>query len=293
MPIAVPSWFGFERAWLARALRAVRKDPAILQKARVEDAQYETGLGNQQVYALEHWLRAIGLVERLGDQHRITRRGQIITEYDPSIEESGTWFAIHYHLASSKDMAFAYWCASNAVQYAFDRSTLISAMRREMPGKSQATYANHLRAFLAVIRGTPIGNELRIFEVNENEVSSERYDRRLLPLPIAAYAMMDWTRQHGRSTAGTAELTQSGGPARALLLDQGMGDSVLDDIQDIYAKRVLWVSRTAGLNSVGFANDVPPLALLRAYYIEHLEAKDPVSALEAAIQTERQEGEQP
>lgn len=82
-------------------------------------------------------------------------------------------------------------------------------------------------------------------------------------------------------------MLELGGPARSLILDSWALDEFLDKIQDRYLKRVLWVSRTAGLNSVTFANDFPPLALLNAYYLEHVTGVEPIEALLKGIERQK------
>lgn len=287
MPMAVPGWFGFERAWLSRGLKAIHTDRELLDKKRIEEAQFRLALGNQQVFALGHWLKALGLVTKANDGYVLTSRGLTILQNDSQIEENGTWFAIHYWLATSKEYAFCYWCAMNCLPRQFDRAMLMRELEKQFPGKSQSTYFNHTRTFLAVIRGTAIGNELGILVIRDESISSDGFDSRSIHPAIVAYAICDWSERTKRSTAGTGEMLELGGPARSLILDSWALDEFLDKIQDRYLKRVLWVSRTAGLNSVTFANDFPPLALLNAYYLEHVTGVEPIEALLKGIERQK------
>jgi hypothetical protein len=287
MPSPVPSWFGFERSWIARALKALREDPTTLRKDRIEHAQRLLGLGNQQVFALEHWLRALGLIIRDRSGYLLSPRALLISDRDPQVEEAGTWFAIHYWLASSREYAFSYWCAANCLPRRFTRANLLGVLARELPGKKDATYANYLKAFLSLLKSTPLGNELGLFRVDEEEVSSEEFDALTIPSAVVSYVLCDWREKHGRSTVAIDELEQPEAPGKMFRIRRDALDKHLDRIAERYSKRVLWVSRTAGLNSVTFSNGIASLALLRAYYLEQTEGLDPLKALTLACEAEQ------
>lgn len=292
MPFPVPSWFGFERSWLARGLSALDKNEAILLRANVADAQYELGLGNQQVYALEFWLRNLELIGKTTVGHTLTEWAQMIREYDSRFEDPSTWFAVHYRLSSSRDGAFAYWASVNLLPRTFTRSNLIEILQREDPGKSESTYFNHTRAFFAVVRGTPIGQSLNLFSITDDLVSSEQFDGSMIPLPVIAFAFLDWANKLDRKTFWIGEVFDPNKPGQQLLLTQEQLSAALEQIQERYARRVLWVSRTAGLDSVSFGEEclAHPMALLRACYLERLEGFEPDKALEASLEVEKARG---
>lgn len=283
MPMAIPSWFGFERGWLARALKALREDPSVFAKGRLAEAQMRLGLGNQQVYALEHWLRALQFVMGEKGAYRLTERALIISDWDPQLEEPGTWYAIHYWLASNRDYAFSYWCAVNLLPRRFSREELQSVLACEFPGKSRSTYANHLRAFLEVVRRTPLGSVLGLFVVNDESVSRESFDPAQIPSAVVSYALCDWRQRNNRTTAAIAELEQAEAPGRIFAMGEATLNEHLNAVSERYSQRVLWVSRTAGLNSLAFANDLEANILLLTYYYEQVEGLSPTEALTASI----------
>ena len=73
----------------------------------------------------------------------------------------------------------------------------------------------------------------------------------------------------------------------------GLGETLflelLGAVQERYAKNVLWVSLTAGLNSIVIATQSQPLALLEAFYLERVEDKEPLEALRMAMKMEGNE----
>jgi hypothetical protein len=278
----VPGWFGFERSWLARAMKAVNQRPDIFARASLEDAQRHLGLGNQQVFAVEHWVQALGLVVKTSAGYSLSASGAIVAEHDPQVEEMGTWYALHYWLATTRRGSLAYWCAANQMPPAFTRSALQECIARELPGKSLHTYTNHLRVFFAILHGTPIGNDMRLFTTDGETVRRRYIDTCSVPEAIAAYMLSDWAARNHRSTASIAEIELPEAPGALMFMASGAVNQALDRIVERYCGKVLWLSRTAGLNSIGFGN-IPPLALLRSYYYENMMGVEPMKALEDSI----------
>jgi hypothetical protein len=59
--------------------------------------------GSNVVKAIQEWLIASGIVESAPKQtHRLTNFGKAIHSYDCKLENSGTWWAIHFALAFSQ-----------------------------------------------------------------------------------------------------------------------------------------------------------------------------------------------
>jgi hypothetical protein len=98
--------------------------------------------------------------------------------------------------------------------------------------------------------------------------------------------LYDWADINSRLTMNTAEFFAYGSVACLMAMEEEQFNSYLHKIQDRYSKKVLWVSWTAGLNSVAFEKCIPSLALLRAYYIEHQMGRDPLSSLHEGIEQE-------
>lgn len=59
--------------------------------------------GANVVKSTQEWLIAAGIIESAPKQcHRLTNFGKSIHNYDPKLENSGTWWAIHFALALSQ-----------------------------------------------------------------------------------------------------------------------------------------------------------------------------------------------
>jgi hypothetical protein len=142
---------------------------------------------------------------------------------------------------------------------------------------------NILQALLQACTWTPLGSSLGVLV----ETGPDRFARRLgqdstVPLPIFAFAVLAWAHHSGRETVDVAEITERSAPGHAFGLSLELLNAVLDRAQEAYRKEVLWVSRTAGLNSVGFHPDTQPLHLVETYYLEQIEGLEPYEALQRA-----------
>lgn len=284
MGITGPACFGFERGWLSKALKHIPNTPDLFQKDALEDAQYLLGMGNRQVLALEYWLRSLGLMakDESGKAH-LTDLGKVVLQYDPQIEEKGTWFALHYRLSAAREVASTYWYASNCMTERFDREKLIEGLKTEFPGKSLRTYQDAASIFFSILAKTPLGSI--VFSIAD-DLTSRITDPPSLPDPILLFALVDWCGLRHRTGFSLMEFVTEGAPGRVFGLSDATIRAFLDTVQDRYRKRALWWSQTSGLDSVAVEQDLPSLAILRAYYLEHLEGLSPVEALRSGVEQE-------
>jgi hypothetical protein len=103
--------FFIRKGWLSKGVRNVIKDPAIFIN-RDSNPMDTLGIGANMVKALRYWLQAVGLTEeqQTGKHTQmLTILGKLINENDPYIEELGTLWLLHYHLATSKKEATAWY----------------------------------------------------------------------------------------------------------------------------------------------------------------------------------------
>lgn len=289
MGITGPACFGFERLWFSRSIRRIVENPDLFEKEHIADAQYSLGLGNRQVLAVEYWLKCARLIQRDGNNTSLSGFGDLVWTFDSQLEEPETWFAIHYHLASARQAASTYWFAFQKMPHTFSKSSLREGLKREFAGKSPRTYKDAISVFFSIMTRTEINTLCNMVEVDSDSIV-KTIDPPLLESGLVAYAVVDWATKSGFKTSHFSQLLSEGGPAKSFSLTSAGLAKYLDQIQEKYAKKILWVSRTAGLDSVTFAQGIPPLAVLRAYYLEHLEGVDPLEAINRAIEEEGRRG---
>ncbi len=279
--------FGFEPRWLRLLLKSLPHHPQLFQAGNSADAQYILGgLGNRQVRALRDWASGIGLItaDRTGSFSSLTPLGALITDHDPELEEDGTYWAIHHSLCRSESIWF-YTSYSNLFgPGVFSRDEIKSRLRGRRAMSESVIEKKCVVPLLHTMKSTRLGSELGVLSVrNDTLYERRRPDERRLHEAVVAFMLCDWAQRSGRRTVNVSELAVWGGVANYLALSHEQLVGFLERIQDRYSKKVLWISQTAGLGSITFAQDVPPLALLRAYYIERLEGVRPQVAFQRAM----------
>lgn len=288
--------FGIEERWVRLLIKSIVNNPDLLVPERVSDAQYILGgIGNRQVYALRDWCRGIGIIEEAPQRShfRLTAFGRVLLEYDPALDENGSWWAIHYGLYSNPSDIWFYSKYVNAFSAGrFSRGDLRERLRNAKPLAESVIDKKCITPLLHIMANTRLGTDFRILvQVTQDLFERQSPEPKLLHSAVVAFMLYDWAVRANRTTVNLMELHTDNSIGRCVGFEPTYFGSTIDNIEDRYAGRVLWVSHTAGLNSLGFANGIPPLALLRAYYIEHLEGQDPLSALETAIRIEEKAGE--
>jgi len=285
MALTTASAFGFERAWLARGLSEVRARPDIFAPSRIDTAVLAMGIGKRKVSALRFWLRVLGLVRHAdAGRSELTPLGHIVGRWDPEFEELGTWAVLHYHLAADPDGATAYCWVSNHLRASHvTTEELQTSLGGRFADVSARTIADATSCVMHLLSATPLSCALGLYR----DVGNGAYAR-TCPSPdtlhaaAVAYAVLDWGMRRDRRTLNIEELLQPEAPGTIFHLSPSVLDSYLDDIVRSYRRKVLSVSRTAGLNSITIDSDVHPLQVLEAYYLQHLEGLDPLDAIDRA-----------
>lgn len=306
--------FGIREKWLRMLVKVLPSHPDIFtnltNRERMEEAQYLLGgIGNKQVPAIKDWAVGIGLIERYDDfnaiKYSLTSLGKIISEYDPQFEEPGTMWAIHYNLCANSSKAkhtdksddiWFYSRYSNSFGVGTFSRDEIKTCLKNYSKKDGGNYLdstiekNCMTPLLDTMSNTKIGKELGVMTVvdSEKNIYERRHPDELSLHPaIFAYMLYDWADFNSRPSMNTAEFYSNNSVACLMAMGEEQLRIYLNKIQDRYIKKILWVSWTAGLNSVAFEKNIPPLAILRAYYIEQQAGKNPLGSLSEGIELER------
>ncbi len=285
MPFAPDRYFAFERNWVARALPRMREDVTLISRGNEERARLEIGIGVRQVDSLRDWLQAMDLIERNDDGWVLRRPAMLLLHYDPLLEETGTWAALHYRLASERSrMGIYYWFVNQFPLRRFsDEDLLRELVAADSNDLAVRTLKNCARCLMNVLQRTPLGEQTGLRAVGGDSYGRDGPSSLATSPVLLGYALADWARADGRTTANFAELWGEGAPARIFNLNKDTLDSYLDVVDNRYRKRVVSISRTAGLNSVAFRPDVHPLQILEIYYLEQITGLEPYEAMSRAL----------
>jgi len=131
MPFGKHETFYLRDGWLSKGLAAITQNPRIF---REKDAPIQLGIGRNMVRSLGFWMLATGLAERTRDEqrvlvHTLTSFGRMVWEHDPYLEDEGTLWLVHYHLACSREQATIwYWFFNHFAPTLFDKETFLTEL---------------------------------------------------------------------------------------------------------------------------------------------------------------------
>lgn len=281
--------FGFEEAWFRLIIKNINKYPKMFQASFVEEAQLILRIGKLKVGAARVWAEAAGIIEKIGQEFKLTPLGSLIRRRDPDMDDSGIWWVLHYNLASKNSTAWFYASYFNEfIEDEFDKTKLEKFLRgrwdknHEKP-MTDSTFDKLIFSPLKqVFDGTRFASEFGFFTQNESGIYSRKPKGYIEPpVAIVAFALLDWSKKNDRQSVYIDKLLDPWGLGQIFRLDRQVLDKLMIDIGDRYSKQVSWISHTAGLNSISIMS-ISPLALVSAYYHE-LEGKMPIDALMAGI----------
>jgi hypothetical protein len=129
MPYAKHESFHIREGWLSKGMRAIQENGRAL---REDNAPMQLGIGRNMVYALRFWLLATGLTRQkwVGQlEQELSEFGELVWRYDRYLEDEGTLWLIHYHLACSVDQATAwYWFFNHFAYNTFDQDVFVEEL---------------------------------------------------------------------------------------------------------------------------------------------------------------------
>lgn len=140
MPYAKHESFHIREGWLSKGMTAIQQDPRALRR---KTAPMDLGLGRNMVRALRFWLVAAGLTMQEWDNHLVqvlTPFGELVWRYDRYLEDEGTLWLIHYHLACGEDSATAwYWFFNHFAYSVFDQEMFVEELGRWAINREERT----------------------------------------------------------------------------------------------------------------------------------------------------------
>jgi hypothetical protein len=124
--------FAVREGWLHKGMKLLVEDS---RKLNDPDAADWLGVGRNMGKSIKHWLLAAGLASATSTEGREvrlepTRLGTLIYEHDRHLLQTGTWWALHIELVSSRDHALTWFWFFNQFNLSrFDRSVCLANLK--------------------------------------------------------------------------------------------------------------------------------------------------------------------
>ena len=103
--------FFIRKGWLSKGIKNVVADPAVFM-GNSGNPMDVLGIGSNMVKSLRYWLQTVGLTSEPAygkKEQSLTAFGNLVKQYDPYIEELGTLWLLHYHLAKNLNDATSWY----------------------------------------------------------------------------------------------------------------------------------------------------------------------------------------
>ena len=103
--------FFIRKGWLSKGIKNVVADPAVFM-GNSGNPMDVLGIGSNMVKSLRYWLQTVGLTTEPAygkKEQSLTDFGKLVKKYDPYIEELGTLWLLHYHLAKNLNDATSWY----------------------------------------------------------------------------------------------------------------------------------------------------------------------------------------
>jgi hypothetical protein len=294
MPYAKHESFHIREGWLSKGMEAIQRDSRAL---RHKTAPMDLGLGRNMVRALRFWLVATGLTKQEWENQLVqalTPFGEMVWRYDRYLEDEGTLWLIHYHLACSDNGATAwYWFFNHFAYTVFDQETFVEELDRwainheERKPVARRTLERDFRVLVRTYLPTERKRspedlmESPLSELGLLESLDDRQYRLLHPDPdrlhplTVLYVLLQRRPAEPRSehqiglTQGLREPMSVG---RVFNLGAASLIDILNRLEVRYSDCAVGLVRTAGLDQL-MLPEVEPMAVLERYYQERLEGE--------------------
>jgi len=283
--------FAIREGWITKALLAIQEyekqnpDKNFFSKENFNGAD-SLGVGSNMALSIKFWLRVSGLIEQKNTH--LTELAHIILQYDPYLENDMTLYFLHINIASNRQEATIWNLFFQTMSnLEFDRQKLEERMKETFASVFQTDYPIHsLENDCSVLlqmyvrqntedidpednRQCPFQRLHLISRHGKNYIRETQFD-------ISGYAVLyamkkqlqlkEPLRGHKVQSISIDELLQGcNSPGRLLNLTRISLNDALDELQN---KGYLHVDRTAGLDMVYIAKDLPDKAeqIVKMYY---------------------------
>ena len=279
-----PSFSGHETfplryGWLQKAYEAVNTTEdgeASVRIFRDPSSIARFGVGRNMVGSMRHWATATNILSDDKDDGLCpTAIGDLLfgkSGVDPYLEEDGSLWLIHWHLASSSEQTSFYWLFNEYIGGSFSRREIVQPLMKlaedqGWPRVAETTVDRDVQCLLRTYvggrgeseAGDSILSELGLIRpLSQGRFALARGQKPSLPDEVFLFAVWEyWQKTAPEATTLSYEAVafDGGAPGRALLLDESSLVERLEALATVSQGALEW-SETAGLRQLVRRSDL-------------------------------------
>jgi len=254
--------FYIREGWISKAINAIYDNPKTNIFSKNSGVMY-LGMGSNMVKGLKYWLSAANIIS--GKENKLSSFGNLLQKYDQYLEQSFSWFLIHYNLVKNYKECPIFNIVFTDDQKSFDKDSMeeyISNFLKEKENCStisakyiEADFNIFIHSYYSEDRQTnPEDNyicplaDLRLLKKERDKYTKTSPSFTLLSPLIVFYSLENlYPNQDSFLIEDAMSMKES--PCKLFCLEKMKFLQYLDSLQSLGLIRI---NKTAGLNAVYF-----------------------------------------
>ena len=250
--------FYIRDGWFEKAINVIHENApnSIFHK---NDGITYLGIGSNMVKGLKYWLGAAGIIE--GKESQLTEFGNLLYKYDQYLDNTFSWFLIHYNLVTNKVECPIFHAMFTRDFPSFEKSEAVTSLYDIFEAEDEKVNRKYIDADLStftksyvneVVIENPEDNyacplaELKLFKKEKNKYFKKTPTYRSLSYLVVYYAL---TQLYDTAFDIEDSMNEENSPLRIFNLDKYMYMQYLEEMR---RNQLVTINKTAGLNTVYF-----------------------------------------
>ena len=270
--------FSIREGWLAKGIKNVKKYGNVFS---MQDSTDILGIGTNMVKSLKYWMLSTNLSEEENKEIKLSKLGELISKYDPYLEDIFSLWLIHIHLILNLNDCYIYNVFFNKCnQKNFSKRDIFEQLYATLIKEKLEFNENILQVEVKMIIKTyridekidnPENNficplsELNLLKKVERDLyEKNKPDYRKLNY-LVVYYLMIIVSEEKNSISIDDLLKLNNSPAKLLNLDKNLINEYLDEMK---RNDLIIINRTAGLNMIYFNKKLTIEEIIYEYFKE-------------------------
>lgn len=253
--------FSIREGWFEKTIYAIEKHgKATFSK---DDGVAILGVGSNMVSSIKYWMIACGLID--DKNHELTELGELISKYDPYLDNLFSWWMIHQHLVSDKENAPIFNIVFNGFNIKnFDKNMVTNYVLNYMEDNDcDMSNSNQVDGDVAVFLRTYISEKVTNPEDNLNSPLGElglikkgtnglyvfsQPSLEKLPYQVVYYSLLNCLKNNEDKNEINIDdlfIDVLNSPSKVFRMDKNLLYMYLNEMKNA---NLVTINRTAGLN---------------------------------------------
>jgi|GEM_PF-887247 len=258
--------FALSKWWASKTIQLVKTDRNIFSKSKMREIRKALIAGDNMIKGTHGWMQAAQLLERVKTgEYELTNFGRVLSDNDPKLEKSASWWAIHLAVCFSErgepyhqffialDVLMKEWIQWKVLMVRIDSSIEDAArgsLTPNLEGVRKMFEKDNSLAELGLIETRKIRDEGLLIRLGSPKITDE--------IIVHALAMIRFHRYKSRSTIDFSELSKDGLEHFLCCSSEQLRQHLRRMNQSHNWKRYFSFNEAVNIDSIAFEEDCAP-----------------------------------